>query len=155
MNDTYPRLVRFEDLPRRVLVLAAHPDDEVLGCGGMIAAHAARGDSVKVLVLTDGGAREQREAESRAAVSRLGTVEIAFSGLPDGRLGGESQLVGLLERELAACAPELVYAPAPSELHSDHRALSRALLAALASRPSTRLHLYGTNRQVTAQACHQ
>jgi LmbE family N-acetylglucosaminyl deacetylase len=41
-------------LPRRVLVVAPHPDDEVLGCGGMIAWHAARGDAVAVLELTDG-----------------------------------------------------------------------------------------------------
>jgi LmbE family N-acetylglucosaminyl deacetylase len=38
----------------KILILAAHPDDEVLGCGGSIARHAARGDSVEVLVVTRG-----------------------------------------------------------------------------------------------------
>ncbi len=154
MNDCTPRLARYDDLPRRVLVVAAHPGDEVLGCGGMIAAHAARGDVLKILVLSNGGARGGREAESRAAAARLGKVEIAFQGLPEGKVGGESQLVGLLERELAAFAPELVYAPAPSEPQLDARAVSRALIAALASRPGVRMHLYGTGRQVAANVLY-
>ncbi|MCH2105723.1 MAG: PIG-L family deacetylase, partial [Planctomycetes bacterium] len=45
----------FEELPRgRVLVIAPHADDEVLGCGGTLTRHIERGDEVEVLVLTDG-----------------------------------------------------------------------------------------------------
>src|SRR5688572_16105648 len=120
----------------------------------MIALHAARGDSVRVLVLTDGGERERREGESRAAARALGAGEPLFLALPDGRLGTTPELVGLLERELERSGPELVYAPSPGELHADHRAAARALLAALASRPGVRLHLYGTNRAVPANVLY-
>ncbi len=154
MNDGYPRLARFDDLPRRVLVVAAHSDDEVLGCGGMLALHASRGDSVRVLVLTDGGDRKRRESESRAAAGVLGVRDLSFAALPDGRLGAASELVGRLEREIETSSPDLVYAPSPGELHADHRAASRAVLAALGARPAVRLHLYGTNRAVPANVLY-
>lgn len=84
---------------RPVLVLAPHPDDESLGCGGLIAECRARGHEVRVLVLTDGTGshRHSREypplrlaalrmEEARAAVAELGLAAdaIDFLGLPDG-----------------------------------------------------------------------
>jgi LmbE family N-acetylglucosaminyl deacetylase len=83
-----------------VLVLAPHPDDESLGCGGLIAHCHARGQDVSVLVLTDGsrshpGSRKYdasrlarlRQEEARAAVAALGLSadQIHFLGLPDGQ----------------------------------------------------------------------
>ena len=51
----------------RVLVLAAHPDDEVLGMGGTIAVHADRGDEVRIVVVTDGSSTQYPgDAEIRA-----------------------------------------------------------------------------------------
>ena len=46
--------------PKEILVVAAHPDDEVLGCGGSIARHVSRGDNVAVLSMTDGVGGERR-----------------------------------------------------------------------------------------------
>src|SRR5690242_4645032 len=83
-----------------VLVLAPHPDDESLGCGGLIAACCARGQDVYVVILTDGAGSHPhsrdypaarlsrlREEEARAAVAALGLADdrISFFGLPDGR----------------------------------------------------------------------
>lgn len=78
----------------RVVVVAAHPDDETLGAAGLIAAATARGIPVSVLVLTDGegshpddpeiGARRRREC--LAAIDALGRVPVRFAGLPDGGL---------------------------------------------------------------------
>ena len=82
-----------------VLVLAPHPDDESLGCGGLIAECRAQGRDVGVVVLTDGAASHPRSreypawrlaalrmAEARAAIATLGLAEdrIVFLGLPDG-----------------------------------------------------------------------
>src|SRR5438046_7255856 len=58
----------------RLLVLAPHPDDEVIGCGGLVAQHLAEGRSVRVVVATDGGqagVAAEREEETRNALAIL------------------------------------------------------------------------------------
>ena len=77
-------------------VVAAHPDDEVLGCGGTMAAHAARGDTVWPLILAEGArSREDDDASAeieilrvaaRKAAEILGTREPRFAGSPDNRM---------------------------------------------------------------------
>ena len=160
MKALYPPFGSPQELPRRVLVVAPHPDDEVFGCGGMLAWHARLGASVRVIILTDGAAgdpgqraahiEETRVAESRAAGRELGLEDYRFLGFADGGLGDSSELVERLVRELEEFAPELVYGPSPQELHADHRAASRALFAALARGPRRRVLLYGVNSQAVA-----
>ena len=109
----------------RVLVLAPHPDDEVFGCGGAIAASLAAGVPVHVVVLTDGagqGQAEVRQAESRAAADQLGYGEPQFWGLPDrGQWQDQAlaaRLVGWLRaagcRATLSTLPEL-YPDAPAD----------------------------------------
>ena len=161
MKPLFPPLSDPRELPSRVLCFAPHSDDEVLGCGGMLAFHAGRGDELRVVVLTDGSAgdpdlraadiRGVREAESRAAGEQLGVDDHRFWGLPDGDLAGVADLEQRILDELEDFRPELVYAPSPQEMHPDHRVASRAVLGAVgrsSSRP--RLHLYGVNAQVLA-----
>ncbi len=162
MKALFPPLLSPADLPRRVLVFAPHADDEIFGCGGMLALHAARGDEVRVVILTDGAAGDPdgherdlarvRREESRAAANVLGLGEPRFLGLPDGGLSEVPDLVQRLTAELEDFAPELVYGPSPQEMHPDHRAASRALLGALCAGPRRRVLLYGINAQVTAGA---
>src|SRR5207244_5039324 len=79
----------------RLLVLAPHPDDEVIGCGGLVALHLRDARSVRVVVATDGAAAgdaAQREAESRAALASLGAATIEFLGFADRRLGDAGEL---------------------------------------------------------------
>jgi len=156
----FPPLADKHLLPRRVLCVAPHADDEIFGCGGMLAFHAARGDAVRVVVLTDGSQGDPsaleadieavRREESRRAGAELGVTDHRFLKLPDGGLAGRPDLVEVVRAELEDFAPELVYGPSPQEMHPDHRATSHALLAALASRPDCRVHLYGVNAHVTA-----
>ncbi|WP_419192255.1 PIG-L family deacetylase [Engelhardtia mirabilis] len=160
MKPLFPPLADPSSLPRRVLCIAPHADDEVFGCGGMLAFHALRGDEVRVVVLTDGAAgdpgskeadiRAARVAEDRAAGEALGVTDQRFLGLPDGTLGALPDLVARMSAELEAFEPELVYGPSPQEMHPDHRAASHALMAALARGPERRVLLYGVNNQVTA-----
>lgn len=162
MKALFPPLLDFASLPRRVLVVAPHADDEVFGCGGMLALHGRRGDAVRVVILTDGAAGDPggheadlakvRRAESLAAGAVLCAAEHRFLGLPDGGLSEAAELEERLAAELADFAPELVYGPSPQEQHPDHRAASRALLAALSAGPKRRVLLYGVNAQVTAGA---
>ena len=139
----FPPLVDPKTLPRRVLALAPHPDDEVLGCGGMLALHAARGDEVRVVILS--GAGTAREEEAARAASCLGLDAPAVFGFRDGGLEDEEGLAACVAEEIARYGPALVYAPSPLEHHPDHRATLRALVDA-AEGHEFRCLLYGVNQ---------
>jgi LmbE family N-acetylglucosaminyl deacetylase/glycosyltransferase involved in cell wall biosynthesis len=113
----------------RLLVLAPHPDDEVIGCGGLVALHLREGRKVHVVVATDGaqaGDAGQREAESRAALTSLGDATIEFLGFPDRELSNAHELDDRLAAILREWKPDLIAVPSPLEIHPDHVALSRA-----------------------------
>ena len=123
--------------PGPVLVLAPHPDDETIGCGGALARHAGRGDEVTVLVATSGEATSgggpdvaaAREAECAAACADLGVPPPVFLRLPDGALERHTpELVAALRLHGAGAA--VVYAPTVLDPHRDHRAANAALAAA-------------------------
>jgi N-acetylglucosamine malate deacetylase 1 len=136
-------------MAERVLVVAPHPDDEAIGCGGAVCLHRGRGDPVRVVFLTSGErglpgrppeeVRTVREEEARGAAEVLGVGGIDFLRLPD--LGLAEDLgrgAEALARVLAGYAPDLVYLPHPGESHPDHEAalpLVRAALAGLGAPP--------------------
>ena len=139
-------LVPFEAKPllgERLLVLAPHPDDEALGCGGLVALHSNAGKQVLVVVATDGTAadpstdantaRALREHETSLGLARLGVSRPAkFLGLPDRLLASNlDSLRASLREILLREQPDLVAAPSPVELHPDHVALARALFDVL------------------------
>jgi LmbE family N-acetylglucosaminyl deacetylase len=113
----------------RLLVLAPHPDDEVIGCGGLVALHLREGRNVHVVVATDGaqaGDAAQRDSESRAALALLGNATIEFLGFPDRELANALDLDDRLAAILREWKPDLIAVPGPLEIHPDHIALSRA-----------------------------
>ncbi len=124
------------------LVLAPHPDDEVFGCAGAILRHAAMGDPIRVIILTDGGGWQaddversvyvaQRRQESREAAAILGYGEPEFWEYRDRELSYGEPLVRRLCEAVAASDARWLYAPSPYELHPDHRALALAALEAV------------------------
>ncbi|MEM8849008.1 MAG: PIG-L deacetylase family protein [Pseudomonadota bacterium] len=130
---------------KNCLVLAPHPDDETLGCGGLIQRKRAAGASVHVTVVTDGAATHDgdeaqsltrdalidlRERETIEACAILGVEAdaVSFLRLPDGDLAAHAD--GLRERLadiVARIAPEEVYVCALADGHRDHQALARAV----------------------------
>jgi LmbE family N-acetylglucosaminyl deacetylase/glycosyltransferase involved in cell wall biosynthesis len=139
---------------RRLLVLAAHPDDEVGGPGGTLCLRAPYAEAIRIWVATDGTRQEgvapggeaeyarRRREESAAAASVLGLPPPEFGGLADRELAGSR---GDLEREIGRLfsefRPDLVFGPSPVEIHPDHRALAEALYARVASsRPEDEDH---------------
>ncbi len=129
--------------PARVLVFAAHPDDEVLGMGGTIALHAADGDEVRVVCVTDGSStqypgdadrRERKEREAQSAAKVLGVAEYVHHDLPDMRLDtvAHVDLNRVVEEQVRTFGPETVYAAHP-DVNLDHRALFDSV--AVATRP--------------------
>tara|TARA_R110002072_G_scaffold150199_6_gene298459 strand:- start:3680 stop:5341 length:1662 start_codon:yes stop_codon:yes gene_type:complete len=155
-----PPLLPIEALPPEVLVVAPHPDDEVLGCGGLMRAQVLRGGQARVLVVTDGGggleghARQEltsaREAECRAAANVLGVEHVQFLGLRDHELAQQHRLVEILREALEADPAGLVLLPSPLDPHPDHRAAALACAAALAQAGTRRVGFYGISRQVPA-----
>jgi LmbE family N-acetylglucosaminyl deacetylase/O-antigen/teichoic acid export membrane protein len=124
---------------RRVLVLAPHPDDETIGCGGTIALLARSGATVTVAVATSGElavaepgspaeVRRRRQEEVCAACRQLGVTQPLFLDLPDGVLRDHlGVLVGQLARLSERLCPDAVFVPWPLDDHPDHMALAAAL----------------------------
>ncbi|HVS32783.1 MAG TPA: PIG-L family deacetylase [Thermoanaerobaculia bacterium] len=120
----------------RLLVLAPHPDDEVIGCGGLLALHLREKRAVFIVVATDGtkatGAsvdagtyRQLREAESRRGLDALGEgAGVDFLRFPD--RGLDDSVAAALRERLLQFRPDVVCLPSPMEIHPDHIALSRA-----------------------------
>jgi N-acetylglucosamine malate deacetylase 1 len=127
---------------RRALVVAPHPDDETLGCGGTMALMADRGASVTVLTVTDGEATKgsrispddtarRRRAEAMRAAAVAGATP-RFLGLADDGLPEQVvELTAALRAAIADLAPEAVFAPWLLDGTPDHRAVAKALGGAL------------------------
>jgi LmbE family N-acetylglucosaminyl deacetylase len=130
----------------RVLCVAPHPDDEVFGCGGLLAALAGDGCEVHTVIVTSGEAgadpvvlpnqvqaqalRVQRQAESCLAAQELGTPPPEFLGLEDRRLRYGPLLVEALAQAIRQHEPQILLLPSLSEPHPDHQATALAGLAA-------------------------
>jgi LmbE family N-acetylglucosaminyl deacetylase len=134
----------------RVLVVAAHPDDEVLGCGGAIARHVADGDRVDIVFFTDGvGARYQRadssctEEQARrrgsalAAARILGAEAPTTLNFPDNRLDSVDllDLVQALESIARPMLPQVIYTHWAGDLNIDHRRVYQSVITAFRPLP--------------------
>jgi len=138
-----------------VLVIAAHPDDEILGCGATVARHAAQGCRVETLILAEGAtARDNvRDSESRhadiknlcesarLAAEILGAAPPRFGGLPDNRLDGLDRLdiIKMIEAVIAEVRPEIVYTHHSGDLNVDHRIAAEAVATACRPLPGVPL----------------
>lgn len=128
-------------MSQAILIVAAHPDDEVIGCGGTIAWHVARGDHVAVAVLADGVTSRSsagevdsiaRDAAFRKSAEVLGVSQLFSLGFPDNRLDSVPLLdiVQALESVLQEVMPESVYTHHAGDLNVDHRIAHQAVLTA-------------------------
>lgn len=139
-----------------VLVLAAHPDDEILGLGATVARHAGAGDAVTSVVVSEGAsARYEGSVASvlissgRAAARVLGVGEIRFLGLRDQHLddGPILDVIQPIERVLAELRPDLVYTHHWGDLNRDHRIVSEAVMVAcrpVGDRPPSKVLMFET-----------
>ena len=133
---------------KTVLVLAAHPDDEVLGCGGTIARLSLEGNSVYIGILGEGVTSrfavrddsvnktvETLHDHARQAGKLLGAKEVVTFQLPDNRFDTVPLLdvVKIIEELIAKWNPQIIYTQHGGDLNIDHSILFRATLTA--SRP--------------------
>ncbi len=132
-----------------VLVVAAHPDDEVLGCGGTIVRHVDAGDQVRVLIVAEGATSRQLQRDrfqagqelsalaqaAQKAGSILGAASVELLDLPDNRLDSLDRLdlIKQIEERIDRHQPQVVYVHHAGDVNVDHRRLHEAVVTA--SRP--------------------
>ena len=133
------------------LIVAAHPDDEVLGCGGTICRLAAQGCEVHILILAEGLTSRQPEREpekleaplsdlhgiARQVGDLLGARSVRLGGLADNRMDGVDLLdiVKVIEERTRTLNPGVVFTHNPSDLNIDHRITAEATLTAVRPQP--------------------
>lgn len=136
---------------KRILVIAAHPDDEVLGCGATMARHANLGDEVHVVIMAEGATsrdekrdRAQRSAElseltesAHHAKEILGIRTISLHDFPDNRMDSVDLLdvVKVVEQHIERVRPETVYTHHAGDVNIDHRKIHEAVVTACRPQP--------------------
>ncbi|MBU0546247.1 PIG-L family deacetylase [Patescibacteria group bacterium] len=132
---------------RKVLVVAAHPDDELLGVAGTLSLHIERGDKVEVLILGQGALSRDKAGEAEiellheqalAAARIIGIQNVRFEYLPDNAFDTVGILVitKLVERVIAEVRPDILYTHHAHDLNVDHRLTFQAVTTAC--RPCSR-----------------
>ncbi|HMS04443.1 MAG TPA: PIG-L family deacetylase [Burkholderiaceae bacterium] len=136
------------ELHPTILVVVAHPDDEVLGCGATIVKYASMGSAVHVIFFSDGvSSRETgnacsealvRQAAAQSACRLLGVRTTAFLNYPDNRLDeiGLLELVKAVEAHLTELNPQIVLTHHGHDLNVDHRRVHQAVATACRAVPN-------------------
>jgi len=123
----------------KILVVAAHSDDEVLGCGGTIAKHIHNGDSVTVMFMTDGVSSrklssdsEGRVDASKHAMDVLGVNDIRQVNFPDNKMDSVPLLniVKEIETVINELEPNIIYTHFAHDLNIDHQVTHSAVMTA-------------------------
>ena len=131
---------------KKILVVAAHPDDEILGCGGTMAIHSIKGDEVYVLILGEGITsrdvkrdRKKRDKEIKelrrgieAANKVVGTKRTFLYDFPDNRFDSVPLLdiIKVIEKVKNEVVPDIVYTHHHGDLNIDHRLTFQAVMTA-------------------------
>ncbi len=129
----------------KVLVIAAHPDDEVLGCGGTIAKHVAAGDEVCIHILAEGAtsrtpSRERAKyayelselKQSAHCAAKILGAAIVLHDLPDNRMDSLDLLdiVKFIEEIVFDYRPDIIYTHHSGDVNIDHQLIHRAVVTA-------------------------
>lgn len=137
---------------KKVLVLAAHPDDEILGCGGTIAKHVRQGDEVNVVILAEGitsrdrhrdREKHQEELMSLAEAAKqanqiLGVSSLQLYNFPDNRMDSIERLeiIKVVEEFIEQIKPDIVYTHHIGDVNIDHRRIHEAVVTACRPMPN-------------------
>lgn len=143
-------------MAKKILVVAAHPDDEVLGIGGTILRHAAEGDKVRILLLAEGvtsradtrdavtcrDALNELHANAQRVANALGAERTDFCNFPDNRMDSVTLLdvVKPIEHLIDAYRPDVVYTHHGGDVNVDHQRTHEAVVTACRSLPGQCVH---------------
>jgi LmbE family N-acetylglucosaminyl deacetylase len=134
-------------MSKTVLVVAAHPDDEVLGCGGTIARHVDNGDKVRVVFMSDGVSsrvntkndeKDKRRECAEKASKILGAHHPIFLNFPDNQMDTVPllEVIQSLEKIINNIKPEIIYTHYSSDLNIDHQITNKAVMTACRPLPN-------------------
>jgi N-acetylglucosamine malate deacetylase 1 len=124
---------------KTILVIAAHADDEVLGCGGTIARHCREGDKVFICLLADGvtsrniiTSQAERQSSAKNAAAILGAQTPIFFNYPDNKMDTVPllEITKTIEDLIDDIRPDRVYTHFSGDLNIDHQIVARAVLTA-------------------------
>jgi len=147
------------ELPKqaKILMIAPHPDDETLGCGGTLTLLKQRGCQIKIVIITDGhrgdpsgylaaeNIIQRRQQESLAALDILGIKDVVFLDQPDGCYQHTSQIASQLSQVLENYVADWLLIPSVLDYHRDHVGISLSMLDLWQQRGCReRLFLYET-----------
>ncbi|MCK4264789.1 PIG-L family deacetylase [Candidatus Babeliales bacterium] len=138
---------------KKIGIIAAHPDDEILGCGGAVAKHVKNGDEVHVLIVAEGiTARDtKRDVEARKdgleflsncskrANEILGVSSLTMNNFPDNRMDSIERLdvIKLIEKFIKNISPEVIYTHFVNDVNIDHRRVHDSVIAACRQLPGS------------------
>jgi len=126
----------------KVLIIVAHPDDEVLGCGATIAKHTQNGDTVQTVFIADGfSSRENssnRDSSAYKASEILGCEKPVFLNFPDNQLDTISllRIVKEVEKSIEDFQPSIIYTHHFGDLNIDHQITHKAVMTACRPQPN-------------------
>ncbi len=142
-------------MSNKILIIAAHPDDEILGCGGTIAKHSSLGDFVKILIVAEGATSRQKSRDrsqikeglcqlknsAKKASFIVGAKNIEFLDLPDNRLDSLDRLdlIKLIEEKINSFQPKIIYTHHIGDLNIDHRRIHEAVITACRPTPQNNI----------------
>jgi len=136
-------------MTKKILILAPHADDEILGCGGVISKYSREGYAVNVLILTNAnvGAPELFtkkkinliRSESKKANGFIGTKNLFFEELPALSLDNFSiyKIANIISRYVKKIKPDTVFIPSNYDIHQDHKTIFHS--AKIALRPDKKI----------------
>ena len=130
---------------KRVLVIAAHPDDEVLGVGGTVAKLSAEGSDCHLLIVTDGSSSQYRDSdrlpeiieakksETKGCADLLGFKSIHYGELPDMKLDRTPHIVinQVIEKAIDEIQPDTVFTHFWGDVNMDHQNVFKSTLVAV------------------------
>lgn len=130
----------------KILIIAAHPDDETFGMGGTIAKRTFNGDIVHVLIITDGSSSQyenykemikKKKDEAKKAMNILGVKKIEFKTLPDMKLDTIShiEINNIIEQKIEEYKPSIVYTHHWGDVNKDHRLVFQSTMVAVRPTP--------------------
>jgi len=134
---------------KKIMVIAAHPDDELLGCGGTLIKHIKNEDQIKTLILGQGmlsrGENEsflnQLRTDSKKANDIIGVNELKFFDFPDNAFDTVPLLdiIKVVEKEIDDAQPDLIYTHFSHDLNIDHRRTFEAVMTACRPQPNSKI----------------
>ena len=134
---------------KKVAVIMAHPDDEVLGCGASIARLAGEGASVHILIIAtgltsrgeaDAKALDALKDETKAAANMLGAASVEFADFPDNAMDTRAllEVVKTVEIFISKTDPDMIFTHHSGDINIDHDITQRAVLTAARMLPDTK-----------------